>query len=313
VRSFNLRRADDPLQGQADLAAIHPSLVDPVARLQAMDLDGVHTQVLLPSFIGFAGERLRFLDDAAAWTECAVRYNDFLLDEFCAVDRERLVGVGIVPLHGVDAAIAELHRLAGRGVRAVSFPHDPRACGLPGWHGGHWHPLLRAAEEAGLVLMVHVGTPPQDVPITHTESPGALLVRSNLDVINAAIDMLYSRSLLDHPELQVVFLEAGIGWVPYLAERIRFFHRRRGIWPAGARHPLEVWRAQVHVSFISDTWGIQHLDAVGADRVLWSSDFPHFDSYWPASRPVLERECATLPSDQAELVVGGTARRLLRL
>ena len=38
--------------------------------------------------------------------------------------------------------------------------------------------------------------------------------------------------------------------------------------------------------------GVQHLDTIDQDRVMWASDYPHGDSTWPYSRETIERNFA---------------------
>ena len=39
------------------------------------------------------------------------------------------------------------------------------------------------------------------------------------------------------------------------------------------------------------------VDQIGVDRVVWSSDYPHFESSWPNSRQYVERNFSGLPAD----------------
>src|SRR5262249_21007842 len=95
VAALSILTADGAGRATA-LAQVHPAVHDPRARLTAMDLDGVAGQTLLPHVVGFAGERLRHLDNIGSWDAAARRYNDFVLREFCAAAPGRLIGVAIV-------------------------------------------------------------------------------------------------------------------------------------------------------------------------------------------------------------------------
>ncbi|MFJ1244983.1 amidohydrolase family protein, partial [Bacillus amyloliquefaciens] len=83
--------------------------------------------------------------------------------------------------------------------------------------------------------------------------------------------------------------------------------------PDEPRAPLDVFGSQVVASFIEDDTGLVLLDRIGRDRVLWQSDFPHADSYWPQSRRMLEASLAAVPDDAARAVAETNARALLRL
>jgi predicted TIM-barrel fold metal-dependent hydrolase len=76
-------------------------------------------------------------------------------------------------------------------------------------------------------------------------------------------------------------------------------------------------RRNVWLTYISDPVGLLHLDLTGADRLMWSGDYPHGASTWPRSREVVAREHAGVkPDDVRKLVFdncaelyGITARR----
>lgn len=303
--------------GRADrVSEMHPAVGDPIARVQSMDRDGVAVQTLLPHVIGFAGERLRFLREPEARRQAVRRYNDFVLREFCASAPERLVGVVVMPLCDLSEAAGELHRCAELGARAVSLPHAPPMIGLPGFGDGAWLPLFALAEEAGLPVMIHVGSSGAPPSTVDAGSPGAMLVQGGFDVANAMIDLLYGYVLVRHPRLRVVLIEGGIGWLPYVIDRVEFFARQRPeVWspPSRQRAPGDIVREQVHVSFIDDALGMTMLDAVTADHVHWQCDFPHADSPWPNSRASLAAQLAHVDERRARGIAGANTTALLGL
>jgi predicted TIM-barrel fold metal-dependent hydrolase len=317
VRALSVLAADGVHRPAPTVAEMHPAVSDPVARLRAMDDDGVLVHTLLPHVAGFAGERLRFVGDAAGWAAAARAYNDFLLESFCATDPLRLAGVAVVPLATVDDAVAELERAATLGARAVSFPHDLASLGLPTLYEGAWSPFFAAAAVAGLPVFVHVGSSGAPPSIQGMATPGALLVSSGLDVATALVDFVFSSTLTDHPTLRLVLLEGGAAILPFVGERIDFFRTRRraAAWdpPDDARTGSEILRDQVYASFIDDPVGVALRDRTGLANLLWQSDFPHADSGWPHSRDHLVALLADVPDDDAAAIAGGNTRVLLGL
>jgi len=294
---------------------MHPAVSDPIARVQSMDRDGVAVQTLLPHMIGFAGERLRFLRDSEARLRAVRRYNDFVLQEFCASAPDRLVGVAVLPLVDLAEAADELQRCEALGARAVSLPHAPHLIGLPRFGDPAWQQVFAVAEDAGLPVMIHVGSSGAPPSIVGSGSPGAVLVQGGFDVANAMIDLLYSYVLVRHPRLAVVLLEGGLGWLPYVVDRIEFFGRQRPeVWspPSRARAPHEIIRDQVHLSFIDDAVGLSLLGAIATDHVHWQCDFPHADSPWPQSRASLAARLE-VDDETARRVAGANTAALLRL
>jgi hypothetical protein len=143
-----------------------------------------------------------------------------------------------------------------------------------------------------------------------------VLVQGGFDVAYAMIDLLYAYVLVRHPRLRLVLIEGGIGWLPYVMDRVGFFARQRPeAWspPSRDRAPHEIVREQVHVSFIDDGLGLTMLDAVGADHVHWQCDFPHADSPWPHSRPSLAAQLVDVDHSVARGVAGANTEALLGL
>jgi predicted TIM-barrel fold metal-dependent hydrolase len=180
--------------------------------------------------------------------------------------------------------------------------------GFPSPYTGAWDELFATAEEAGAPLMVHLGT---GGPSDPGRAPGANLTLTTIDCLQAVTDFVFSGALLHHRSLHVVAVEAGAAWLPHVAERMDFFLRRPGVWPADGIRPSELLRAQVSVSFIDDPVAIRWRHDVGVDRMLWQSDFPHRDSFWPDSRAVLARLLEDVPGHEANAIAEGNARRLL--
>jgi predicted TIM-barrel fold metal-dependent hydrolase len=58
---------------------------------------------------------------------------------------------------------------------------------------------------------------------------------------------------------------------------------------------------------------VKLLDELGADKVMWGSDFPHPDGVWPDSREYIARELGHLPADVRRKVVCENAGRLYGL
>src|SRR5207245_770684 len=74
--------------------------------------------------------------------------------------------------------------------------------------------------------------------------------------------------------------------------------------------PSEYWKRQCWATYQTDPIGIKLLDELGADRIMWGSDFPHPDGVWPDSREYVQREMGHLPADVRRKIVCENAARL---
>jgi hypothetical protein len=94
-----------------------PGYSDPVARLAAMDRDGVQAEVLYSEVSAFRHFGLVKGD----WKPISRAFTDHLT-EFAAVDPDRLAVSYQVPIIDVDYAVREVVRLAGLGARSPGLP-----------------------------------------------------------------------------------------------------------------------------------------------------------------------------------------------
>ena len=119
---------------------------DPRLRAKDMDLDGVQAEVLY----GILGAATRLGDHEAA-TEMFHIYNDWLAD-FVRHDPDRYIGLACLPYGDIGAAVKEIRRVAGSGVRGMEL-----SCSWdmePMWHPD-WEPLWQAVNDVGLPLHFH--------------------------------------------------------------------------------------------------------------------------------------------------------------
>jgi predicted TIM-barrel fold metal-dependent hydrolase len=87
------------------------------------------------------------------------------------------------------------------------------------------------------------------------------------------------------PDLRFIMIEGGFGWLPSFCWRLdKLFHRMRDEVPHVTRLPSETIRAQVWTTtqpMEEPTTRKAHLtdllDWIGWDRLLFASDYPHWD------------------------------------
>jgi predicted TIM-barrel fold metal-dependent hydrolase len=291
---------------------------DPVARLADMDIDGVWAQTPFPSFAGFAGNKFALAEDKDLALLCVQAYNDFVLDEWCASAPERYVSVVILPMWDADLSAAEIERTAAKGARAISFPDNPAGLGLPTFRTDFWDRPFSAAEAADLPLLMHFGGS-RITPWVSENVPNAVVVTLfGVTLFNSMVEIVMSPVFHRHPKLKVAYSEGGIGWVPYAMMRMDQtweVYRKLDL-PNNVNpdvRPSDLVRKHIWSCFIDDSVGIENRHAIGVDRLLWESDYPHPDSLWPNSREHARKEFAAVPDDEVQRIVSRNARDLFRL
>jgi predicted TIM-barrel fold metal-dependent hydrolase len=292
---------------------------DPVARLEDMDVNHVEASLCFPSFPRFCGQTFMEAQDRDLAKLCVEAYNDWMVEEWCGDSAGRLIPLCIIPLWDADLAATEVRRNAERGVRAVCFSEIPPYLGLPSVHDadGYWEPFVRACEETGTVINMHIGSSSK-MPSTSADAPAA--VGSTLTFNNAMASMsdwLFSGLLVKFPEVKIAYSEGQIGWIPYILERAdKVWEDNRG-WGGVAdkvpEPPSTYYYRQMYGCFFDDEVGLEMLERVGVSNVTFETDYPHSDSTWPHTKEVAQKLMGHLPDDVVRKLVRGNAIEMLSL
>jgi predicted TIM-barrel fold metal-dependent hydrolase len=292
---------------------------DTKARLDDMDADGIHTQVLYPS-VTLKGAKA-YGSERELQLVCVRAYNEWLLD-FCRGSGGRLVPLAIIPTTGVADARAELETglAAGhRGCVISSFPNgslDPKPEDERFWS---------LCESEGVPVSVHIGSFLRG-PVTGRRESGwsslafvgvAALTKAGGQTLPAVCDILFSGIFARHPKLKIVLVESNIGWIPTLLEQADDMLMRYR-WYTGAvneqkEFPSQIFRRNFWATFMVDTVGMDLRHRMNLEHLMWSSDYPHSGSDWPNSRVTIERVFRDVPRDQVKQMLHTNCRDLYRL
>jgi predicted TIM-barrel fold metal-dependent hydrolase len=73
------------------------------------------------------------------------------------------------------------------------------------------------------------------------------------------------------------------------------------------------WDTHMSASFMVDPLGLQLIDQIGIDRVMWSSDYPHNESTFGYSEKSLKAVVDAVGSEAAVKIVSGNITEFLGL
>ncbi len=271
---------DTPMLPCGDLDLIADQMAnafDAPSYLRAMDAQGIDAVVLYPSiglFVPFQPE----LDADQSAAACR-SYNDWIAG-YCATDPSRMAAVGLIPLADVGLAVEVAREAKGQGLVGVLV----RPNFLYGRNLGDaaFDPLYEALVEEDLVLAVHEGLglrgPTIGADRFASFTPRHLLSHP-MEQMASMASLVLDGALERHPDLRVAFLESGTGWLPYWLHRLDEHQEWRGDDSIPAS---ELFARQCVISTeADDALTAMVVDRVGADHVLWASDFPHPDALFP--------------------------------
>jgi predicted TIM-barrel fold metal-dependent hydrolase len=249
----------------------------PFMREQHLDPYGVEFAVLQP--LRPNGNSQRNVEfGAALCTAC----NDWQLDQWTGPE-PRLKGSILVTQEWPEAAVAEIRRRAGnKDFVQVALP--PQA-DEPLGRRRYW-PIYEAAVECGLPIGLHVSGV-NGHPSTGGGWPSYYIEQhhSNCQAMQALVTSLVVEGVFEKfPTLKVVLIEGGFAWVPALTWRLdKHWERMRSEVPHLKRPPSEyirrhIWYTTQPIEEPERPADLLHLiDWIGWDRLLFSTDYPHWD------------------------------------
>jgi predicted TIM-barrel fold metal-dependent hydrolase len=295
---------------------ILPGNYDGRAHLDDMTLDGVDVSVVYPANAIFT-----YLEpDRGLAHACMRSYNDWLLDEFQAVDPSRLVGLPMLPVDdGSDVAVAELDRVLGKGARAAFVPGMPRRP----YHDAYYEPLWDAAASRGVPLTFHrtFGGPPPDQDFDELVAQNVSMAGTTVRFFSGVRPltyMVFNGVFERHPRLTIVGGELNFGWVPFWAQTMDQQYE------VGAamhdvsltRRPSELLGENIFVTGLDDFVGFDLMKA-GVPRLvdtcMFSTDYPHSVTLWPNTAKYVDELTSGMRDDDRAKVLAGNAARVYRL
>jgi predicted TIM-barrel fold metal-dependent hydrolase len=303
----------------AGLEHVHPAYGraghhEPHERLADMDIDGVDVEVL---YCEVSAYRYLYLMEEGS-REATRAFNDTLLD-FASVDPRRLVVTCQVPIHDIDVAVEEVQRVAAAGCRSLQLPVFPAEVGQPDYHDPRYERLFAAIAETGMPVCNHIGLNTALDQLADRDPTPRLAWTMSCMPLSAceALGMwLLTGPLVAHPELKVVFVEPGLGWVAYYLHFLDDMVLRQGYdFPLlEGELPSFYYHRNMALTFIDEPDPIRHLlPRLGVHNVMWSSDYPHPVSSWPKSQTIVEELFEDLPDADRDAIVCHNAERIWNL
>ena len=306
-----------------------PGCGSPEQRLREQDQDGIDAEVLFALDV-----RNPAIRDRAAFIGIIHGFNDYLAEEYCAVDRDRLIGVAVLPNIGAEEDIAEMERCKRMGLKAVWLSTFPSGQSFPSAEDDRF---WAAALDLEMPLIVHTSFPtkvgsretrlfkyPRE-PEGEKRPPTDFVQRfarqgphhsGSVEASQLVIAGVFDR----FSGLQIYWAENNIGWLPYYYEQMdheysinRFWAERHLGLPKLKRRPSEYLKEHAHWGFFEDHIGVKLRHEVGVDRMMWSTDFPHVVTRWPKSVAMFHSQTAGVPDDERWQMAAGNAIKFFRL
>src|SRR6185312_7051598 len=247
-------------------------------RRQHLDPNGVEYGMLMQLSRG--GMEERNLEFAAALSDAI---NDWQLETWVKPEPRLRAGI-VVPQEDADFAATQIERRADNPgfVQVIMSPRSSDPLG----HRRYW-PIYAAAERCNRPIALHVqgfsgghASTGSGWPTYYMQEHYAAATGMQNTLASLVFEGVFER----FPKLKVVMIEGGFAWAPSLCWRMdKHWQRMRAETPHVKRPPSEYVREHVWFTTqpIEEPDTPEHLadiiEWVGWDRLMFSTDYPHWD------------------------------------
>lgn len=287
---------------------------DPAARIKVLDAEAIDRVLLYPT-IGICWEGS--VSDPALATAYCRAYNRWIVD-FCSHDPKRLYPIAHISLLDPDGAVTEVQRARKDGCVGVYLSPDLQARGGRAFVDPAFEPFWNTVQDLDMPVGFHVVVRDQPA-FSRFSTPGTpgdglfFFAFLAIDVMAAFTSILSSGILEKYPTLKCSVLEAGGNWISAWLDRMDHKYEVMSSAVPLSMKPSEYFYRQCLISMDPDEgMTAEVVNHIGADYVIWASDYPHIDASYGAVKEI-KQGVASLPIDAQRKVLGENVVRFYGL
>jgi predicted TIM-barrel fold metal-dependent hydrolase len=293
---------------------------DGIQRLQEQDEDGLDAELLFAPV--FASRFLEKISDHDAYLSMVRAYNTWQAEDYCTPAPDRLIGNALMPVSGIDDAVAELERADRMGFKSVQLLQFPNGGAGPKPEDDRfWEKAL----ELDMPLSPHMGFGtimttgglrhdtsqwPAEAGMTQ-HAPGLPCSTMAQLIVHGVFDRI--------PELRFYFAEINAALLPaqiYYMDR-DYLEYNTWFQLELPKLPSEYMRRHALYGMVREplavSMGIEMPEAMPLELFWWGSDFPHSVGTFPRSQEYIKETLSDLDPDLLHTVLVGNAAKHLHL
>ncbi len=210
------------------------------------------------------------------------------MKDFCDHAPNRMFGAGMVAPHDVTGAVVEARRCVEElGFKAIFLA--PATVNRRPWHHEAYDPLWAEIERLDVPIAFHGGGQTYLKPDFGLEVLDRLMLWHTFSQplgIQFVTACLCGGGVLERfPNLRVALLEGNCSWAPWFMYRLDEHYEWTGWYeaPELTMKPSEYFRRNCWISVEADEVTVPHfIETFGDERLIFSTDYPHGDSKYPA-------------------------------
>jgi predicted TIM-barrel fold metal-dependent hydrolase len=265
-----------------------PGYFNPEDRLLMMNDLSIDRAMMWPTLASLLEERLS--DDPDATHVVVHALNEWMHEHWTFNFENRIFPTPVITLPILDLALKELDTVLERGARAILIRPAP----VPGYNGRRrsfalpeFDPFWRRVEESGVLVGMHSsddgqirylneweGRTQEFLPFGGRHSAFKSIVDSDYRGIKDTVSSIIGHGLATRfPDIRFMPVENGSSWVQPLVKTLtKLWERSPEIFD---ENPLEALKRSVYVHPFHEENVLGLVETIGADNVVFGSDYPH--------------------------------------
>jgi predicted TIM-barrel fold metal-dependent hydrolase len=296
-----------------------PAFREPGPRLEVMDELGIDYALMFPTLASLVEERMK--DDPELIHDVIHALNEWIYETWSFDYADRIFATPVVTLPIVDRALEELQWCLDRGARTVLVRPAP----VPGFRGSRsfgfeeFDPFWQACIKAGIPVSMHASDSgyaeflnvwePGDEYLPFKPTAFRMVAMAKRPIEDAMAALVCHGTLSRNPDLRILSIENGASWVPNL------FHGLSDVY-AKMPHsfdedPVEAFKRCVYVAPFWEDNFIKIAGLLGADRVIFGSDWPHPEGL--KDPLALVDDLAGMSDEDVEKIMGANMLKLFKV
>ena len=250
-----------------------------------------------------------------------IRAHNRWLADFVAVAPHRRYGQGQIFLNDVDEAIKDVRWCKDHGINGILLPGvSPDTPWIQPLFDPIYDPLWAVCQELEMPITHHGGGSGLPDYGKHPWSTPMYVMEVGFFANRALWHFVLSGVFDRFPNLQLILTEQGTGWLTETVARMDGLHDQMvrgrigeigGATGATPLKPSEYFRNNVWIgaSFPAPA-DVQAWDALGIEKFMWGSDYPHHEATSPFSKEHLRKTFAGWSPEKLRMVLSENAAKV---
>ena len=301
-----------------------PAFFEPEARIMLLDEQGIDKAMMWPTLASVLEERMT--DDPVATHVVVHALNQWMHDQWTFNFENRIFPTPVITLPIVDKAIEELEWVLEHGAKAILIRPAP----VPDFNGRRrsfaleeFDPFWKVVEEADILVGMHAsdsgdqrylneweGNDSEFLPFSKKISGFSALAHADNRMISDVVASIVGHGLATRfPKLRIMPVENGSAWVRPLTDKFQKVYERMP--QAFDEDPMVAFKRCVYVHPFHEEDPVGLVKLIGADNVVFGSDFPHPEGmYDPVS---FVDQLGGLSEDDKRKIMGANLQRIMKV